>query len=65
MEIITTKVAQSTLVNAKKISEITGEKQYMAIDNAVRERLENLKKKPPRKNENNRSNQLRNRKPQK
>jgi hypothetical protein len=45
MEITTTKVTKDTLKNAKAISKITGEKQYMVIDNAVKEKLEKLKSK--------------------
>ena len=43
MKIVTTKVAEETLVAARKISDITGEKQYMAINNAVKEKLQLLK----------------------
>lgn len=48
MKVVSTKVTDETVMNAKKISKITGEKQYMAINNAVREKLQLLKevKKP-------------------
>lgn len=37
MKIKTTKVTEDTIKNAKKISAITGEKQYMVIDRTVRD----------------------------
>jgi hypothetical protein len=41
-ETITTKVTQKTLDYAKKIVSLTGEKQYMAIEYAVKRRWESM-----------------------